>query len=657
MVPMQKRHLVRGGSPYPPRIDDASAGGAVGRKAHRAPWFRGMPLAALLVLVVALAVGGAGCGPSDADRADRLLETAVTTRGWSRVEATDAVLDLAERLADAGDTRTAARIYQALWDASAAPDRRHVRCAAIRGLARVCGPRAVDDLAAAMAGGDRQVAAAAFAAAARAGGRATTRAWADYLPSAPAAVRPQILRVLGRRGGPAAVEAVLAALQSEDDAVRRAAVEAAADLDTPRVIEPLIALLASEDAADRTAAEAALARLSGPGVSAAVAEYLARGRHVPRGGSPGPPRIGAASAVGAVGQEAHRAAHPVWCTSGAETHRAESLIRVLAARVARHQADAVAACLEDGNADVRTAALKALAILGGERHVPALLDALVGAEEPGVREAAEGALAAVGARVSRGGPPGPPRIGAASAVGAVGQEAHRAAHPVWCTAGTETRREQDVTAAFVSRVVGAMEKAGPDARSALLRALGRVPAPEGLEAVRRAVRDTDGAVREAAVRVLADWPAAAAADDLLAVARGAGPNGIRTEVRKHRVLGLRGYIRRAGRAETPAARVAMYRQAMEAAERPEERRLALAGLATVASPRALALAREWMKRETLRAEAAAAVVAIAERIGRDHPREAGAALEAVLEALEEGKLRDRAERVLQRLRRPGYGAR
>ena len=545
----------------------------------------------LLLLLPALMLTIAGCTePTDADRAKALIETVLSARGRQRVEVTEAVLDLAERRADAGDTKTAERIYRTLWDASAAPDRRHVRCAAIRGLARVRGPAAVEEVASAMAGEDEQVAAAALAAAACAGGEDVTRAWADSLPSAPRAVRPKIVRVLGRRGGPVAEAAILAAVDSEDGPIRRAAIEAAGRLATPRAVGPLVALLGADDAGDRDAAEAALAHLAGRGVSAAVAERLAEAMSavpVERGGSPHPPRNEATHALGA---------------AGPETHRAVSLIRVLAARAARGQADAVAACLAGGPAEVQTAALEALAVLGGPRHVPAVLGVLVETANGEVREAAETALTAIGTR-------------------------------------SQTDR-------VVPQVVRAMEDAGPAGRCALLRVLGEAPTEVGLSAVRQAMRDEDEAVRLAAVRVASAWPAAAPAPDLLAVAHEA-------EEAKVRILAVRGVIRLTGRMEDPAARTRLLGRALAAAERVQEKRLALAALAGVPAPEALAVALSHMQEPSLVDEAAAAAVGVAEGIAETHPAEARRALEAVLESTEAARIRERAGRLLGRLEEGG----
>ncbi|MFO8014826.1 MAG: HEAT repeat domain-containing protein [Phycisphaerae bacterium] len=612
----------------------------------------------MLAMLTGVALAVSGCGrPSDAACAGALLEAAASGRGRERVEATEAVLDLAERLAAAGDTATAERIYRTLWDVSAAPDRRHVRCAAIRGLARLLGPAAVEDLAAAMAGEDEQVAAAAFAAAAWTGGADVTRAWAAYLPTAPAAVRPQVIRVLGRRGGRAAIDAVLAALKSEDDAVRRVAIEAAGRLTTPHAVGPLVRLLDAEDADARVAAETALSCLSAPGASEAVAERLSatltRGgsEPVPSEAEGHPPRLHAdvprpaSSGRAPDGAAARRGktrrgtqAAPVGSAVGREAPAPEfaaSLIRVLAARAARDQADAVAACLADGPREVQTAALEALAVLGGERHVPAILAALVQAKHGEVRRSAETALAAIGARASRGGSkPGPSDA-----------EGHRPRAEITeasSAAGTETRRASDGARRFVAQVGGAMEMAGPEARCTVLRVLGAVPTARGLSAVRQAMRDEEEAVRLSAVRVASDWPTAAPAPDLLAVAHEA-------ESAKARILALRGVVRLAGRVADPAARTRLLGRALAAAERVQEKRLALAALGEVASPEALAVALAHLEDASLAGEAAAAVVGVAEGIADAHPAETKAALEAVLEATEAPRVRERAGRLLGRI--------
>jgi len=533
----------------------------VGRWAKMGLRILALPVSVLLLLFALLDLF-IDVAPYYSHAVEHNLELVESEDPAVRIRATETLLDLAERLRERGDSAMALEIYRGLWDRSADADRRHVRCGAIRGLAHVLGPAAVDDLASAIAGDDGQVRACAIAAAAEVPGEDVTRVWVRRLDGADAALEPVIVLILGRRGGPAAAEAILGALGSDRPAVRRAAIAAAVGLGSPKAVGPLVALLASEDEAERSAAEEALARLGGPGTNAALAEHLA--------------------------------------SSGPAVR--ERLVEALLARAATGQVPAIAPCLDDASADVQRAACRALAVLGGEGQAAALLGLLVRTGDAGVREGAEAALAAI---------------------------AHRSD-----------------ASGFTRQVLGAMPGAGADARAALVRLLAEAPTPAGLEAVRSALEDTDARVRESAIRALGTWPAESATDGLLGVARSG-------ETEKERILAVRALVQQAGRPGRAAAdAVALYRQALNAAERPQEKRLALAGLAGVPAPAALALAMDVMTAGSLREEAAAAVIAVAEGIAADHPAEVRQAMEAVLGVVKSDRLRERAERLRQRLGRP-----
>jgi len=112
----------------------------------------------------------------------------------------------------------------------------------------------------------------------------------------------------------------------------------------------------------------------------------------------------------------------------------------------------------------------------------------------------------------------------------------------------------------------------------------------------------DAAVREGALRALAAWPDGSAAEALLPVARTAKDP-------TQRILAVRGLIRAIGldSKRPAAATVALYKQAIEAATRPDEKKLALAGLAVVAHGDALKLAQSCANDAALKAEAEQAV--------------------------------------------------
>jgi hypothetical protein len=132
--------------------------------------------------------------------------------------------------------------------------------------------------------------------------------------------------------------------------------------------------------------------------------------------------------------------------------------------------------------------------------------------------------------------------------------------------------------------------------------------------MRAAVRDNDEKVRDAAVRALAEWPDASAAEDLLAVAKGAAGE-------THQVIALRGYIRVCSiRTDRPAEQTAkMLIVGLETAKRPDEKRQALGGLAQVPHVAALRAVVPCMASDALKEEAAVAAVYIGYHIWSDHP--------------------------------------
>ncbi len=171
-------------------------------------------------------------------------------------------------------------------------------------------------------------------------------------------------------------------------------------------------------------------------------------------------------------------------------------------------------------------------------------------------------------------------------------------------------------------ILKAIEASSGPAKFSLLSALGRIGGRNSLQCMRAAVKDNDEKVRDAAIRALAEWPDASAADDLLALAKSAASE-------THQVLALRGYIRVCSvRTDRPAAETAkMLIVGLETAKRPDEKRQALGGLAQVPHISALQTVVPCMTSEALKEEAAVAAVYIGHYIWNEHP-------EAVKEAVQ-----------------------
>lgn len=246
---------------------------------------------------------------------------------------------------------------------------------------------------------------------------------------------------------------------------------------------------------------------------------------------------------------------------------------------------------------VRREAIAGLGALGREADVPSLVALAIKPKDPGDRTAIEDATAAV------------------------------------------LRRLNDPAKAS-ALINDQLATASPDATPAVLRLLRGAPTQQSLDAVRARLDGADKPTQEAAIRTLADWPGPAAAKDLERLARSAPTPPLK-------ILALRGYVRLADQSPEP---LPMYTRAMELAERPDERRLVLGGLAKVESPAALKLALNVLDTDaTLTTEAGNAVNQIAERLrGRD-AAEARAALQAVVEKVKDPRVRQKAQDVLKQL--------
>jgi hypothetical protein len=196
-------------------------------------------------------------------------------------------------------------------------------------------------------------------------------------------------------------------------------------------------------------------------------------------------------------------------------------------------------------------------------------------------------------------------------------------------------------------VLAALSKASGANRAALLRMLAMIGGPKALAAVLADTKSAEAATQDAAVRALADWQAADrdAAAALLEIAR-------TTEKQAPQVIALRGYFRLLGLARdgSPEQRVGGYKDGLAAAKRPDEKRLALAGLAPLRCTDALKVVMECLDDPALGADAAMAAVRIVVPEGQgEQPLRGSEAVEAmtkVAAAAKDAKVRERAQRYL-----------
>lgn len=277
------------------------------------------------------------------------------------------------------------------------------------------------------------------------------------------------------------------------------------------------------------------------------------------------------------------------------------LIRCMIDRRCTGAVPALVDMARDPSQPVRLESLKALDVLAGEAALPSLVEWVLRSPKGREREAAVKATASTCRRVDK------PRRG-------------------------------------VAPILAAMAGAEGEARGALLSILGRVGGPQALAAVRADLSDKRSDVHDAALRAMAGWPDAAALGGLLTIARD-------TDDPVHNVLALRGCVRLAGlpSGRPPSETVEFYRQTMAAARRPEERKLVLAAVGKVGDLAALDLARSCLSDDAIKAEAAIAMLQVAERTSYPHRQQAEATVSEVIAQCQDPSVRTRAAATRQRL--------
>lgn len=277
------------------------------------------------------------------------------------------------------------------------------------------------------------------------------------------------------------------------------------------------------------------------------------------------------------------------------------LVRSLATRRA---AGAVPTLLDlavkDADAQVRVEAINAIGVLGDEKQLANLVAILARPQAESDSRAAEAAATSIMARVA---------------------DAEKRAEPV----------------------LAGLENASGASRVALVRALGRTGSTKALSVLRKALGDENPEIQLAAVRALADWPTAAVAGDLLAVAK--------TNARENlRVLALRGYVRVVGlpSARTPAQTAKMLEEAMNLA-RPEDKKMVLSGLANVPAIEALKLVEPCVDQAELAAEAQTAAVTIAAAIASSNSDEVVAVMRKVAVGAKDQNIAQQAREVMRKI--------
>jgi HEAT repeat protein len=430
---------------------------------------------------------------------------------------------------------------------------------------------------------------------------------------------------IGRAGSPSDLDTLLAAAADPDAKVRGAAVEALRLLEGPGVTAAIVAKVATAEPemkvsllralmgrgekgtatvftsaagdADEAVQVAALAGLGTLGNARAVPLLLKAAT-----GS-GPPQEAARQSLQSLsGPDMGGALLGALGDKDAKI-RVEA-VRALAARTpCRSATSALLKTAEDADAGVCNESLKALGLVGPTAALPGLAALLLKTEDAAFRAEAATAMVSI------------------------------------------ANRDPDIEGRCKA-VLDALARSDGPAKFALLGVLGRIGGQKSLEAVRAALKDQDEKVRDAACRALSEWPDAAAAADLLQLAKSAAGED-------RQLQALRAYLRVCAiRSERPAAETAKLLAAgLAAAKRPDEKKLALSAFNEVRDIIALQAVVPCLSDPALTEEAACAAARIGHDIWPNHPEAVKAAMQKVLEVSKNEGFRREAQEALDQAER------
>ncbi len=185
-----------------------------------------------------------------------------------------------------------------------------------------------------------------------------------------------------------------------------------------------------------------------------------------------------------------------------------------------------------------------------------------------------------------------------------------------------------------------------EAQASLLHVLGKIGESSALPAVRSTLQSKQPELRTAAIRALADWPNDAPKDDLLKLAQTS-----RNQTEK--VLALRGFVRLLGleSSRSSTETIPLYQTAMQLATEVNEKRAVLSGLANQKNLAALEMAAKYLGDAQLNAEAVAAVIEIAESTSRSAATPTKLVLQKALDGSYNEPLREQAKKIFAEIER------
>lgn len=176
---------------------------------------------------------------------------------------------------------------------------------------------------------------------------------------------------------------------------------------------------------------------------------------------------------------------------------------------------------------------------------------------------------------------------------------------------------------LTATILGAMKSLPTAEQRLVLPVLSELATPAALEAALAASRNPDPEVAKDAVRVLAQWPNAAPAANLLEL------SGTATDA-SLQVLAMRACISVEAQEPNLEQRLAVFQKVMATAKRPDEKKQALGQIGQIPTREALPVAMGYLEDPELANEAGLAALEIAEKLARTDPNLARETADKVL---------------------------
>lgn len=411
----------------------------------------------------------------------------------------------------------------------------------------------------------------------------------EALKSPDSQVREAVLQTISTTPGPAATKVICDLLASAANPTDRVGfLGMLGSRKDAAAVPAVLAQLKGQDDQVRPAAANALAAIGGKEATAALLAMLASATAKDQ-------QLASSALKNLQGKDGD-ASIAAAVAKTADPAAKASLILVLGSHRAADQAPTIAAAMTDKDAQVRSAGIKAMGMIATEKELPAILAVLTTSKDANDVTAAEEALKAA------------------------------------CGRGLADK--------VAETIIPAVASADAAHAPAMVRVLGAAGGVKALAAVVAAAKSSQADVKDAGIRTLADWRGKEAAAPLLeAAAKAEG---------SLKIIALRGITRMAGDPNmTVEEKAPLLVGAMKIAANADEKREVLGALGNAPSAATFQAAAACLDDESVRDEACAAVVRIAERMAKPLPATALPALQKVIDVTKNNGQRDQARRMLQ----------